>query len=75
MRSSQPIGVTQFSSHVASECAATCPCTNSVLAFGSMPQASSIAASERVCCTSVAGSCGTVIACRSTMQKKLTRSL
>ena len=39
-----------------------------------MPQASSIAASARVCCTSVAGSCGTVIACRSTMQKKLMRS-
>jgi hypothetical protein len=51
-------------------CAGTCDCTYSVETEGSMPAAMYWAAVRRVFSRSSAGSCGTVMAWRSTMLKK-----
>ena len=45
MRDSSPYGVTVERIHASSECSGTCDCTNSTERLGSMPDASSSAAS------------------------------
>eukprot|EP00966_Prymnesium_polylepis_P256039 5914718-Prymnesium_polylepis.1 len=69
MRSSQPIGVAQLSSHASSACAVTCDCTNTLERSGSIPLARYSAAVRYVSFVSSLGVCGAVIACRSTTQK------
>ncbi len=69
IRLASPKPVIVFSTHASSACAGTCDCTNIVERSGSIPAAMYCAARVRVCCRSTFGSCGTVIACRSTMQK------
>lgn len=68
---SQPMGVPQLRSHVSSACALTCDCTKMLALSGSMPQAMYVAAELLVACKSAFGSCGRVIACRSTTQKNV----
>jgi hypothetical protein len=48
MRSSQPMGVVQLSSHVSSACAVTCDCTKMFALVGSMPAAMYVAAEDLV---------------------------
>ena len=69
MRLASPKPVIVFSTQASCACAGTCDCTNSVERSGSMPAAMYCATSERVWPRSVAGSCGTVMACRSTTEK------
>ena len=68
MRLSQPSRATQLNIHASSACPGTWLWLKTTLAFGSIPEASSPAHTSRVLAASAAGSCGTVIACRSTMQ-------
>lgn len=60
-----------LSSHVSSACAGTCDCTKTFARAGSMPHAMYSAALLCVDCSSAAGSWGSVMACRSTTQKKV----
>ena len=65
------MGVLQVSSQASSVCSATWDWTKRTLRSGSMPQATSTPTSSRTLARSSAGSKGTVMACSSTMQKKL----
>ena len=69
MRLASPKPVIVLSTQASSACAGTCDCTNRIDEAGSMPAAMYWAAVRRVASRSFAGSCGTVIACRSTTQK------
>ena len=67
--------MTQFRSQQPSAWAGTWLWMKRVHWLGSSPAARSIAATERVLRRRASGSWGVVMACRSTMQKKLTFSL
>ena len=58
-----------LSSQVSSACAGTCDCTKMLAFAGSMPHAMYSAAELWVDASRAAGSCGSVMACRSTTQK------
>jgi hypothetical protein len=68
MRLASPKPVSVLRIHASSVCADTCDCTNSVETDGSMPAAMYCAAVRRVESRRAFGSCGTVMACRSTTQ-------
>ncbi len=68
IRLASPNPVMQLSTQASSVCSATWLCTNTVHRSGSRPAANSCAAATLVRRRSSAGSCGTVIACRSTTQ-------
>ncbi len=68
MRLASPKPVSVLRIHASCVCADTCDCTKSVETAGSMPAAMYCAAVRRVLARSAAGSCGTVIAWRSTTQ-------
>src|SRR6266542_169040 len=70
IRRNSPKLVTAANSQAASACAVTWLWTKTAERSGSSPVANSSAAMSSVPSRSAAGSCGTVIACRSTMQKK-----
>ncbi|CAM5595721.1 hypothetical protein STENM327S_03893 [Streptomyces tendae] len=66
IRDASPKPVMQFISQPSWACSGTWLCTNRVQRSGSRPAARSWAAATRVFSRSCFGSCGTVIACRST---------
>ena len=68
IRPASPKPVRHSSTHDSCRCSGTWLCTKRVLRDGSTPMASSWAAETRVFRRSSAGSCGNVIACRSTTQ-------
>ncbi|KEF07343.1 hypothetical protein DF17_10610 [Streptomyces rimosus] len=66
IRLASPKPVRQFMTQASWACSGTWLWTKSVQRSGSRPAASSWAAASRVFARSAVGSCGTVIACRST---------
>ena len=64
----QPIRATQLKIQASSACAGTWLWLKRIERAGSRPQAMKAAATSRVGLASAAGSCQTVIACRSTTQ-------
>ena len=70
MRFSHPIGVPHCSSHASSAWAGTCDCAKTPDREGSTPAARYSAALALVAARRSLGSCGSVMACRSTTQKK-----
>ena len=68
MRPASPVPVRQARTHWSWVCSGTWLWTNSVETSGSIPAATSWANATRVRWCSVAGSCSTVMACRSTTQ-------
>ena len=68
MRFIQPMRATQLKIHASCACSGSCDWLKRIERSGSMPAGMKPAASSRVARVSAAGSCQTVIACRSTMQ-------
>jgi hypothetical protein len=68
MRPIQPIRATQLKIQASCACSGTWDWLMRMDFSGSMPEAMKPAQSSRVLLRSLAGSCQTVIACRSTMQ-------
>jgi hypothetical protein len=68
IRLASPKPVMHSSTHESRACSGTWLCTKIVLRSGSTPRAIICAAADRVFWRSSAGSCGSVIACRSTTQ-------
>lgn len=74
IRMASPMPVMQVSTHASCACSGTWDWTNSVERSGSMPPAMNCAAATRVRSARAAGSCGTVMACRSGMKKNASKS-
>ncbi|CNJ08796.1 Uncharacterised protein [Mycobacterium tuberculosis] len=74
IREACPNPVKQPSTHANWVCAGTWLCTKTVERAGSIPSARYCAAVTSVRCRSAAGSCATVMACRSTTQKNASQS-
>jgi hypothetical protein len=74
MRPRSPIGVTVERYQLSSVCSRTSLWTKSVVFSGSTPHATRSRANDRMRARSTAGSYGTVMACASTMQKRVSSS-